>query len=656
MRTLQRIGVSCCLALSMSLPARAESDPLLETLMLASLDELMSMPVTIATQLPQAASRAPSVVSVISAADMRATGATNVLDVLQSVPGISLRLNHFANKPLVSMRGAAPKYTLMMINGAPLRELVWGTGIYWRGLPVSMIERIEVIRGPGSALYGADAASGVINIVTKTAGRIQGSEAGVRLGSFETQNAWIQHGTNWQGFDIGLTIDAMTTDGHRPEITVNKATYKRTEPADYGYDNLDLRLSVSRDHWRVLADHRAKDNLRVGLTGGRYFDDQTRGSENDTSLAWLYNNVRVGTDWGLDAEVRYRVAEYSSGNGFFESPGVVNHQRSAEQRFNAEISSLYRGWQNHALRIGGGYVWQDIYYDSKVDQNGVATVFVPETDRRNAYLFAQDVWTLSDHWELTAGARYDHYAEFGGTFNPRLAVVWHTTERLTTKLMAGRAFRAPSFFELYANTGATTPNPTLKPEKSDSVELAFAWRASRDLNLNANLFHTRQANPIVAIDPFPQKFFNVDAHVIRGIELEAHWQATPTLRMQGNLTVRRADQEQFKRLKVVDHFAIADRDAYLRADWAFLPKWNWNLQANWTGKRPHQASTDRRPTLGSDWVVDTTLRHYHGSEWEFAASLRNLFDTDARVYSTTDIPDYLPLPRRSVFAEVRYKF
>ncbi|MDP1527570.1 MAG: TonB-dependent receptor [Rhodocyclaceae bacterium] len=655
MNVLQRFGLAFCLVLWISLPARAEIDNSLESLMMASLDELMSMSVTIATQTPQSASRAPAVVSVISAEDIRATGATNVLDVLQSVPGITLRLNHFAHKPLVSVRGAAPKLTLMMINGAPLRDLVWGTGIYWRGLPVSMIERIEVIRGPGSALYGADAASGVINIVTKTAGRMRGAEAGVRLGSFDTQNVWLQHGTNWHGFDIGLTIDALTTDGHRPEIAVNKTTYKRTERADYGYDNLDLRLSVSRDNWRVLADHRAKDNLRVGLTGGRYFDDQTRASENDTGLAWLYSNTGFGAHWGLDAEVRYRVAEYSSGNGFFERPGVVNHQRSAEQRFSAEISSLYRGWQNHALRIGGGYVWQDIYADSKVE-NGVPAVFVPETDRRNAYLFAQDIWTLSDRWEVTAGARYDHYADFGGTFNPRLAVVWHTTERLTTKLMAGRAFRAPSFFELYANTGATTPNPLLKPEKSDTVELAFAWRASRDLNLNANLFHARQSNPIVAIDPFPQKFFNVDAHVIRGLELEAQWQASPTLRLQGNLTVRRADQEQFTRFKVVDHFAIPNRDAYLRADWAFLPKWNWNLQANWTGKRPHQASTDTRPTLGSNWVADTTLRYYHGSEWEFAASIRNLFNTDARVYSTTDIPNYLPLPRRSVFAEVRYKF
>jgi iron complex outermembrane receptor protein len=102
-------------------------------------------------------------------------------------------------------------------------------------------------------------------------------------------------------------------------------------------------------------------------------------------------------------------------------------------------------------------------------------------------------------------------------------------------------------------------------------------------------------------------------------------------------------------------YSVPDEEAYLRADWAFLPKWNWNLQANWTGKRTLSASDTRKP-LGTHTLADTTLRYFHGSEWEFAASIRNLFDVDAREYTGSSIPNYLPLPRRSFFAEVRYKF
>lgn len=643
-------GSALLVMLPMALPAQAARDADMELILAASLDELMTLPVSIASQSPQPVTRAPAVVSVVTAEDIRATGASNLVDVLQSVPGVYLRLNQFGFRPLVSMRGAAAKNLLIMIDGAPQRDLVWATGIYWKGLPASMIERIEVMRGPGSALYGSDASAGVINVVTKTANPIRGSEAGVRVGSFDSQTAWLQHGQAWNGFDIGLTVEASVTDGYRPAIASDRLN--RSGRAELGYDNLDLRLSIGRDHWRVLADHTQKDNVGVGITGGSYLDPVTRANDRQTGIAWLYNNRRVAPDWGLEVEVRYRDLSYSSGNGFWEVPATtLSRIRSAEQRFNTEASFMYSGFTGHALRFGGGYVWQDLYFVERID-NGALVPYAPEQDRHNTYLFVQDAWRLSDHWELTAGARYDRYSDVGGALNPRAALVWQMTDRLTGKWMVGKAFRAPSFLELYTNTGATTPNARLQAEKSTTWDLSFSWRASRDLNLGINLFDYLQKNPIVDAGGV---FMNVDPHRIRGIELEAVWQASQALRLSGNLSRRKADDEQYTRLRVPDHFAIPKQDAYLRADWAFLPKWHWNLQANWTGQRS-QALTDTRTPLGRQTVVDTTIRYYHGSEWEFAASIRNLFDADAREYAGTRIPDYLPLPRRNGFIEVRYKF
>lgn len=631
-------------------PAHADIDAETQELLSMSMVDLMTMTVSISTQTKQALSKAPSVVSVITAEDIRATGTTNLMEILQSVPGIYIRVNQFGFRPLVSMRGASPKNTLIMIDGAPERDLVWATGIFWKGLPASMIERIEIIRGPGSALFGSDASAGVINVITKTAGKITQSEGGVRIGSFDTQTAWLQHGTKWNGFDVGLTLEASHTDGHRPFIA--RDWLNISDHANLGYDNLDLRFSIGRDHWRVQADHRQKDNLGIGITGGSYLDPVTHAKDRQTGIAWLYSNAAAAKDWGLDAEVRYRDLEYSSGNGFWEVPATtLNAVRSAEQRLNFEASGLYTGFKGHAFRIGGGYVWQDLYY-VKQATNGVPGFFVPEKLRQNSYLFVQDVWNLAERWELTAGMRYDRYTGFPGTLNPRLALVWESTERLTTKLMHGRAFRTPSFLELYAITGATNPNANLVPEKSTTWDLFFGYRATKDLNLGLSLFHYLQSNPIV--DAAGQ-FMNVDPHRIRGIELEAIWQATNTLRISGNYTQRRPDDAQFSRLRVPDFFSIPKRDAYLRADWTFRPKWNWNLQANWTGKRS-QASNDTRDPLGAQAVADTTIRYYHGSEWEFAASIRNLFNADAREYSGTRIPFYLPQPRRSFFAEARYKF
>lgn len=634
-------------ALLFSLSAQADGEKELHQLLSSSLEKLMTMTVSISTSTKQTLSKAPSVVSVITADDIRATGATDLMDVLQGVPGLYVRRNQFGFKPLISFRGTDGTRTLLMINGAPAKDLVWSPGIFWKGVPANAIERVEIIRGPGSALYGSDASSGVINVVTKTAGKIQHSEAGVRLASFDSQAAWLQHGAEWNGFEIGLTVDASTTGGHRPYIASDRLG--SAGEARYGWDGQDVRFSLTKDHWRLLADYTRHRNVEIGLTGGSYLDPLTRANDSQTSLALLYANETFVKDWGLNAELRYRDLEYSSGNGFWDYPPgpgqLLSQLNSAERRINFEASALYRGFRAHALRIGGGHVWQDLYFVSQID-NGVPVAFAPEKLRKNSYLFLQDVWTFAQDWELTAGARYDHYSDFGGTLNPRLALVWQTTDKLATKLMYGKAFRAPTFLELYADTAASDPNPGLKPERSRTWELSFSYAASRQLELGLNLFDAKLAN-MIALDA-ASKYQNAGEQTFQGIELEADWLAARTLKLSGNLSYRRQERSPFIL------YGVPTREAYLRADWQFKPKWNWNLQANWIGGRP-QSVTDTRH-LGNQALVDTTIRYYHGSDWEFAASIRNLFDKVACEYTGTRVPNFLPLPRRNLFAEVRYKF
>jgi iron complex outermembrane receptor protein len=127
------------------------------------------------------------------------------------------------------------------------------------------------------------------------------------------------------------------------------------------------------------------------------------------------------------------------------------------------------------------------------------------------------------------------------------------------------------------------------------------------------------------------------------------WQFTENLRLSGNYTIRNQDNSSFRA------FDQPEQDAYLRADWFFFEHWNWNLQFNWIGKRERRAS-DSRETLDDYLIVDTTLRYFIDDSWEFAASIRNLFDEDAREYTSPNIPDDLPLPERNYYAEIRYKF
>lgn len=663
------------LALLPAALVHADAEERLDHFLSLSLEELMAQEITISTNSKQTLTKAPAVVSIITADDIKATGATNLVDVLEGVPGVHVRANQFAFRPLIQFRGANATQTLLMVNGVPMRDLMWGFGIFWKGLPVSMVERVEIIRGPGSALFGADASAGVINVITKTAGKIENAEVGARSGSFNTQTAWAQYGGNWGGHEVAMTAESYRTDGHDPLIAddaADPAISYAPGTAGYGWHNDDIRFSVARGHVRLMANYMRHSDLEVGLTGGGVVDPVTRGSDSRYNFDLLYDNDKFSEHWGVNAELRYQHLDYTSGDGFQEQPpgyvggavtypnGLINQMRSAEKRLGFEVSGLYSGFSGHAIRLGAGVTEHDLYRVEQIvsdpanpaqliDVSDTPSAFAPENVRTISHLYLQDVWGISENVELTAGARYDHYSDFGETVNPRLAMVWNNSDRLTTKLMYGQAFRAPSYRELYASTSYAQPNENLTPEQSQTIELAFAYTATKDLQLNLNLFHFLQSE-LIRRNSTSGQYENTGDHNIRGIELEAQWQASRELKVSGNVTLRNQDDTIYR---AVDE---PDQDAYLRLDWGFLRNWNWNLQGNWLGERPRTSSADTRPAAEAYLLTDTTLRYASSDNWEFATSVRNLLDVDARASTGASIPDDLPLPERNFYAELRYKF
>lgn len=657
----------------------------LDRLLSLSLEELMATKVRISTNTEQTLTKAPSVVSVITTEDIKATGATNLVEILQSVPGVYIRTNVFGFRPWITFRGASSAHTLLMINGAPIKDMVFSSGMFWKGVPTSAIERIEIIRGPGSALFGSDASAGVVNVITKTAATAQPSEAGARAGSFAMREGWLQHGTNWNGFDVNVTADVSRTDGYSPFIRADRQTLSdRTDhtavsyaPADArnGYDSQDVRFSIAQGHWRLQGDYMHLGDVQTALTGAAVLDPLTRGNSQRYNLDLFYNNGDVTRDWGVNAELRYLHLDYSTGNGTQERPpgykgaypeGELSLQRAAESRTTFEASGLYSGFDHHALRVGGGGVVQNLYSvqqsvnfgtgpnGATLPNNGPLVsltdtpyAFAPEKARRIRYVFLQDIWTIAAHWELTAGVRHDRYSDFGGTTNPRLALVWQSTNRLVTKLMYGQAFVAPSYLQLYSNApNVAIGNPNLKPERSKTVDLSFTYSASRDLTLGADLYRFAQYDVIGQDASF--KYQNVGKMAAHGIELEAKWQVSPTLRLSGYANNRIEDYSPLR------SFNVPKQTAYLRGDWAFMPKWNWDVQATRIG--PHLLPATAPTPIGAYTIVDTTLRCALARDWEFAASIRNLGKVAAREYVSSGLPDNLPLPGRNFYAEARYRF
>ncbi len=677
--------------------------------------------VEIATGKKQSTTRAPAVTTVITAKDIRAIGATDIDEVLETVPGLHVSNSNIGYNPIYTVRGIYSAYNpqlLMMINGVPINRLyTGGRDPIWGGMPVNAIARIEVIRGPGSAVFGADALAGVVNIITKTAKDIDGTEFGARLGSFSTKDAWLLHGKNYEGFNVGVNLEYHDTDGQREIIERDVQTYydelyntnasQAPGPVNLQRRNLDARIDISKENLQLQLGYQGRRNHGTGAGVSQALDPTSRHEADRFNSTLIYHNPEFSEHWDMTAQTSYFNTSYQTSNNQYVYPsgafnnaypqGFIGNPGLSQSDIHLDLSGFYSGFNEHIIRLGMGYHYADLYEviesknfgvnpytnspispDTVVDVTDTSVVFLPEGARKNWYASIQDMYTLTDTLEITAGIRHDRYSDFGSTTNPRVALVWETTPRLTSKILYGKAFRAPAFRELYTvNNPNSLGNPNLKPETIDTWELAFNYHPEiqrDDLSgenknlkvgqwlLGTNIFHYNWKDAIQYAPDANNKTFvaqNVGQQEGYGVELEMTWKASDNLNLTGNYAWQHS-------INKVDDSTVANVPKhmfYLRSDWQFLPSWYLDIQYNWIIDR-ERAINDPRTKIDDYNLVNLTLqRHNIVKNLDFSISVRNVFDADAREPSVgpdssgiLKIPNDLPLPGRSAFMEIRYHF
>jgi iron complex outermembrane receptor protein len=676
--------------------------------------------ISIATGIQQPRRLAPSVASVITAKDIKAMGATDIDEVLETVPGLHVARNNRGYDPIYTFRGIYSTYNqqvLVLINGIPITNVYAGDrSTMWSGMPVQAISRIEVVRGPGSAVYGADASAGVINIITKTRDDIDGTEIGGRVGSYDSYDGWGLHGGTWAGFDVAAMVEYHKTHGPDSIIDSDLQTVfdqalgtkasLAPGPVNLMRDNLDVRLDISRDHWRWRGGLQHRGNFGQGAGLAQALDPNSRNQSDRWNTDLTYHNPEFAENWDVQAQASYFHTNAANtrdnrllppgtvlpigadGNisgapiGLVRFPnGYIGNPSAFENHARVNVSGIYSGFKDHQIRLGTGYNYSALWATEKknfginpysgqpipfsgnlavVDVTGTPAAYIGNPDRQNFFLYLQDEWKFARDWQLTAGARYDYYSDFGETLNPRGALVWDMRYDLTAKLMYGSAFRAPSFQEMHAvNNPVTLGNPSLKPETMDTVELAFDYRPRDDLRLGWNVFHYWWKDLIRYVaDPGGGSFTaqNTGRQEGTGTELEAEWKATDSLKLIGNYSLQYSTDEYLDS----DAGNAPHHQVYLRANWEFLPDWQFVPQAKWIIGRDRTPGDTRARISDYTWV-DLTLRRKNILDHvEMAFSVRNLFDVDAREPSLPGapaaIPHDLPLAGRTVFGEIRVNF
>ncbi len=720
-------GTMLLLIILLSIPSEAvESDVELHTaefLNALNIEELMEVEVTldevfnvfdglvkakrtkIATGTEQSTDLAPAVTTVITSQDIEAMGARNLEEILRSVPGLQVAYSVF-NIPIYTVRGissapSADPELLVLINGIRVNDSFRGAkGLYWSGFPVSAISQIEVIRGPGSAVYGADAFAGVLNIVTKSASEIGGTEVGLRVGKFNTQDAWILHGQQWQGWEIAATAEVSRTKGHQENVEIDAQTaldkvYKTQAslaPGPYSAENTlyDVRIDLAKQPWQLRAGIHRGEDMGVGAGVSQALDPTKPLAEERINADLTYYQPQFSDNWELQAQLSYLRTTFAAEfmtfpPGAFGGAFPIGHFGSptgSEHQTQLSLSGFYRGFTDHLIRMGIGYSNYDLYETRQIrnfglnpftglpipptqmiDTSDSPGVFAPEVARNNKYLFLQDAWVFNDNWELTSGIRYDDYSDFGSTINPRLGIVWKTFEKITTKLLYGSAFRAPSFQELYnQNNPVVLGNPNLKPENMASWEVAFDYRATSDLHLSLNLYHYDITDKIILVpmSKGERGYANASNWKGQGLEGELRWKTSS----KSSLLLNYSYQDSRDDKTNVTLTNAPKQTAFLRSDYLLGSSWYINTQLNWVDDWP-RITTDPRPDMASSITLDLTLRQkdIRKGNTNFALGIRNLFDAEFSYPSpgpggngVINIPNDLPGAGRSFFGEFRYRF
>ena len=679
-------------------------------------EELANISVSIASGTAKPAYQSASVTTVITAEQIKAMGATELPQVLETVPGLHVSFQQVTNDPVYSMRGLRNELNnqvLILLDGTRLTTPYKGSPMQSMEIPVEAIQQIEVIRGPGSALYGADAFAGVINIITKKAKDIEGTEIGLRGGSWDTQSIWGLHGDKWAGWDVAASIQYAHNNNDEDRIIQQDSLSVAGSPASLAPGEMQTKLERWNAHLNLHRKYmdigfRAYNGVDGGFRAGTGGALDEEGSVD--SLLYL-TDLRFSTedlidDWEILTHASFLYTEIDAdlhifpdgtqllidGNGNINPAvmtltsfpdGVLARVSVENQVASFEMSSIYKGFDNHLLRLNTGFRYEQVDTREKrnfgagilngtqaivdgtlTDVTDSSLVFLPDSNRRIWSVTVQDEWQIHPDWHLTAGLRYDHYSDFGSTINPRFALVWEINEQLSSKLLYGRAFRAPSFLEQkQQNSQLFIGNPSLDPETINTVELAFDYRPYNNLRTAINFyFYEIEDNiSVMATGNNIPTASNMAGQTGYGTEFEWDWKFHQQWNLKGNYAW------QYSRVKGVNRRVdgVPEHQVYVALAWQFLPQWQLQTQLNWIGNRLSPVNDDNisTPVVGDSRIlkdyetVDITLNSQQFFGYiDFSTSVRNVFDSNGREPAVAAFPDSLPIASRSFYLETTLHF
>ena len=461
--------------------------------------------VVTATRVEQPLTSVGSSMTVVDQAQLVERQCATVVDALREVPGLDVvQLGGAAGTVSTFIRGAASEQTLVLVDGVQINDPAGlGRGADLSQMPVQNIERIEVLKGPQSPLYGADAMGGVINIITKKGAGPVGGEVSAEAGSFNTFNekAAVRGGTSNYNYSVG--VSRQDSDG------ISSAAGKNGNPEKDGYRRTELSSKLG---WTPADEFEANMILRWNQADYGY-DDFMNGRPVDGDNQGAYDVVSLygeGKGKLLDGQWRPRVG------GSWVSQSREDTSSVGNSTFDSLLQKLE--WQNDlylgdANIVTAGIEAQQEAAESTYESAGYVDQFERQTARHQS-AYAQDILTTGP-LTTTAGGRVDSYDSFGSESTWRLAPSYDVAATGTRfKGSYGTGFKAPSLFQLYSSYGS----PDLDPESSKGWDAGVEQELAGNQFLVGVTYFENQFDNLIDYDFVTMKYGNVSQAETRGVE------------------------------------------------------------------------------------------------------------------------------------------
>ena len=675
-----------------------------------SIEELMGIDVSTVTKFQRDINTLPDFVTVVNSEQIKHMGARTIEDVLKIVPGFNSTINQFGLKEF-EIRGFSSTNSAtikFLIDGISINNNVFGEATrVFDDMSLDGVERVEIIRGPGSAIHGSNAMLSVINIITDKSTNKDELNIKLKGGSYNTYEPSIEfQKIISEDFKVWGTLNYLKTEG--PELLIEKdrisdyAFSLAPGLTDYTNEKFDLRVSMLYKNWKFNSIYVNKS--RGPFIGPSYALVEREEFKNNERffLANLEHSNQVHNDLLFKYKLYFKRMYFSPDGqifppGFAElnsngTPQDINNDSvvdlfpdgmiaTYELNDNSIGTELLSQWKIHTdHELIGGLIFE---YDwlSDLQTHSNFNILIPDTpyklddfgwfdasivkpsERFFAAFNIMDSWTIIPNGIFEFGFRYDYYNDFGSAISPRFAINYKISELLTFKSLYAQSFRAPSFGELArTNNPNIEGNPNLEPEDVNTFEIGFDASLQNGIKTSAVFFYVVLNNQIVrtqkdfVIPGYPALFYdNRSNSRSMGIEVEISSYFNKIFSGFVNYTYQNSESDINDNGNLISTPNIPNHKANFVLNVLPISNINFSVTLNYIGERSRAEGDLRAPIKSYLFASSTIVLTEIFKNFSLSGSVYNIFDSNYfDPGHATFIPHDYPRPGRNFLFRVSY--